>query len=75
MHSTQSTAYAADLWTPEQTSQELSVSTRTLATWRSTGRHNLPFVKVGRLVRYRQPDVAQWLESRLHSPSAQERAA
>jgi predicted site-specific integrase-resolvase len=75
MHSTQSTAYVADLWTPAQTSQELSVSLRTLATWRSTGRHNLPFVKVGRLVRYRQPDVAQWLESRLHLSASQEGAA
>lgn len=75
MHLPQSTAHSANLWTPEQTSLELSVSLRTLAAWRSTGRHNLPFVKVGRLVRYRQPDVSDWLQSRLHTPSAEQRVS
>ncbi|MCG7373259.1 helix-turn-helix domain-containing protein [Pseudomonas luteola] len=57
----------ASLWTPKQAACELGVSVRTLATWRSTGRHTLPYAKVGRLVRYREQDVRAWLFSRLHN--------
>lgn len=64
MQTQQPAAPSADLWTPQQAAHALGVSARTLATWRSTGRHNLPFVKVGRLVRYRLQDVADWLQSR-----------
>jgi len=42
----------------------LGVSRATLAVWRCTHRYNLPFVKVGRLVRYRAADVAAFIESR-----------
>jgi len=66
MHHPSPTAPCADLWTPRRAAQALGVSLRTLATWRSTGRHDLPFLKVGRLVRYREQDVARWLESRRH---------
>ncbi|HTN32266.1 MAG TPA: helix-turn-helix domain-containing protein [Pseudomonas sp.] len=65
MHTEQPAAHSADLWTPQQAAQALGVSARTLAAWRSTGRQDLPFVKVGRLVRYRALDVADWLQSRL----------
>lgn len=36
----------------------------TLAVWRSTGRHQLPFVKVGGRVRYRRSALFAWLETR-----------
>ncbi|MFQ2613048.1 hypothetical protein ACK3ZS_19930 [Aeromonas caviae] len=36
----------------------------TLAVWRSTGRYNLPYLKVGRLVKYRISDLAEFLASR-----------
>lgn len=58
---------AADLFTPEQVAAALGVSHRTLAAWRSTRRNPLPYVKVGRLVRYRRQDVTAWLESQLHT--------
>ncbi|MCY1276085.1 Helix-turn-helix domain protein [compost metagenome] len=64
-HST--TAHNADLWTPAQAAHELGVSIRTLSAWRSTGRYTLPYVKVGRLVRYRQEDVREWLQRHLQS--------
>lgn len=35
-----------------------------LSAWRSTGRYALPFLKVGRKVRYRRSDLAAWLVSR-----------
>lgn len=46
---------------PQATAEVLGVKTTTLALWRSTGRHNLPYVKVGRLVRYRLTDIARFM--------------
>lgn len=43
----------------------LNVTTDTLAVWRSTKRYNLPYVKVGSKVRYREADLIKWLESRM----------
>ncbi len=42
----------------------------TLAVWRSTGRYNLPFIKVGRSVRYRRADLEAWLEKRTRETGA-----
>lgn len=42
----------------------LGVTAHTLAVWRSTGRYNLPFVKVGKSVRYKLADVHAFLEER-----------
>lgn len=49
---------------------QLDVTTGTLAVWRSTGRYNLPFVKVGRKVRYRQADLDTWLDKRRQASGA-----
>ena len=56
-----------DLLTPDQVATDLGLSLRTLAAWRSSRRSALPWVKVGRLVRYRRQDLAAWLESQLHT--------
>lgn len=50
------------LLSPRETAQALGLSVKTLATWRSTKRHQLPFVKVGNRVRYREEDVTAWLQ-------------
>jgi len=52
-----------------QAAAVLGVKKGTLSIWRTTGRYNLPYLKIGRLVRYRAGDLAAWLESRarLHS--------
>ena len=52
------------LLTPVQVADQLSVKPTTLEVWRSTGRYPLPFVKVGKLVRYRQSAVDQFLNDR-----------
>ena len=36
----------------------------TLEIWRSTKRYCIPYVRVGRLVRYRKSDLQKWLDSR-----------
>ena len=43
---------------------ELGVSTITLSIWRSTGRYALPYVKIGRLVKYRMGDLRDFKLSR-----------
>ena len=48
----------------------LDVTPGTLSVWRSTGRYNLPFVKVGRKVRYRHSDIEAWLQKRYRESGA-----
>lgn len=54
----------SDLKTEEFASEFLSVKRGTLQVWRSTKRYPLPYVKVGRLVRYRMSDLQAFLQAR-----------
>ncbi len=47
-----------------QAAEVLDLKPNTLAVWRSTGRYNLPYLKVGRLVKYRISDLAEFLARR-----------
>ena len=58
-----------ELLTNEQAAAYLGVSPQTLCVWRSVGRYNLPFLKIGRLVRYRKSDLDDWLEKRVRTTS------
>lgn len=49
----------------------LDVKPTTLQVWRCTKRYPLPFVKVGRLVRYRQSDLDAFLRSRTQGGAAE----
>jgi hypothetical protein len=42
----------------------LGVTPRTLEVWRCTKRHSIPYIKVGRLVKYRQSSLENWLATR-----------
>lgn len=42
----------------------LGVKPHTLEIWRCTGRYGLPFVRVGRRIKYRRADLDAWLASR-----------
>jgi excisionase family DNA binding protein len=50
----------------------LGVTTGTLQVWRSTGRYAIPFIKVGRLVKYRRSVLEEWLDSRTRLSGATE---
>lgn len=54
-----------NLLKPEQVAEYIGVSVDTLNVWRCTKRYNLPYVKAGRLVRYRTEDVEAFITSRL----------
>lgn len=58
--------YLDKLLAAEEVAGILAVKPATLAVWRSTKRYNLPFIKVGRLVRYRWADIMAFIEGRTH---------
>lgn len=57
-----------DLLSASEVADLLGVSISTLAIWRCTKRYPLPYLKVGRLVRYRRADVDQFLAQRTVLP-------
>ncbi len=63
-------AAGADLLDEAQAAELLTVAKGTLGVWRSTGRYALPFMKVGRRVRYRRTDLLAWLEKRTRETGA-----
>lgn len=60
---------AKKLLTRKQVADLLGIKVATLEVWASTGRYSLPYVKVGRLARYRECDVEELIErrTRLHT--------
>lgn len=56
---------------PEWAGAFLNTKESTLAVWRSTGRYDLPFVKVGRKVCYRVGDLLAFVEARTVSHTGQ----
>ena len=52
-----------NLLTIQDTAKLLNVKKGTLDTWRSTKRYPLPYVKLGKTIRYRYEDVKQFITS------------
>jgi hypothetical protein len=57
-----------ELMTDDEFCALARIRKQTAAAWRSAKRYPLPYVKVGRLVRYRKVDVIAFLESRTVRP-------
>ena len=55
------------LLTSEEAAEQLGVTLSTLCVWRSTKRYPLPYIKVGRLVRYRVEDLEDFLQQRMRN--------
>jgi excisionase family DNA binding protein len=53
-----------ELLSTQDAADYLGAQPHTLEIWRATGRHKIPFIKVGRLVRYRGADLDAWLATR-----------
>lgn len=62
--------YMQILLDEKKAAEVLGLSPGTLSVWRSTGRYQVPFIKVGHLVRYRLSDLDAWLESRTRTTGA-----
>lgn len=56
-----------NLLTPGQTAEQLNIPVSTLSRWRSE-RRELPYVTVGRLIRYRQADIDLWIDDKTINP-------
>ena len=59
-----------ELLSADQAAATIDVTSGTLSVWRSTGRYGIPFIKIGRKVRYRKSDLIAWLESRTRESGA-----
>lgn len=53
-----------DFLTRKEAAEYLGITTRTLAVWACVKRYNLPYVKIGRLVKYRRSDLDIFIEKR-----------
>lgn len=53
------------LFTEQQATEYLDLKPGTLGVWRCTKRHDLPYIKIGRNVRYRVSDLDDWLNRRV----------
>jgi len=69
---TLSSLISRDLLDEKAAADFLQLAPGTLSVWRSTGRYCIPFVKVGRRVRYRRADLETWLASRTRTNGATE---
>jgi excisionase family DNA binding protein len=71
-HSTAETAahtLKSNLLTTEEAAAYLGIKPRSLEVWRCVGRYGIPFIKVGRLVKYRKADLDAFLAARTHTPA------
>lgn len=60
------------LLNPSETASVLGVSVGTLSNWRVSGRYDLPYIKVGSRIRYRESSLRRFLleRSRVHTSQA-----
>lgn len=56
------------LLSAEQAAEYLGVAVQTLSKWRCTGEQNIPYIRVGRSIRYRLEALEQWLQDRTVAP-------
>jgi excisionase family DNA binding protein len=63
------------LLTRAEAAAYLGLKEQTLAVWASAGRYALPYVRCGRLVRYRRSDLDAWLARRTRTHAGESDAA
>jgi len=59
-----------DLLNTTEAADYLQLRVNTLEIWRSTGRYGLPYIRVGRSIRYRRSDLDEFLRARTVSGEA-----
>ncbi len=62
-------AFNNDRLSRKEAADYLGLALATLEIWASTGRYNLPFIKIGRRVYYRRSDLDAFIEQRTVHPS------
>ena len=59
------------LMTPRDAAVYIGVKINTLAVWRMTNRYGLPFVKLGKVIRYRKSDLDEWINKNVSTDRAE----
>lgn len=57
-----------DLLSRREAAAYLGVAEQTLSIWKCTGRQKLPYLKIGKLVKYKMADLDAFLDNRKHDP-------
>ena len=57
-------SFAHELLDTQPAAARLGIKPHTLEVWRTSGRYSLPFIRVGRRVKYRLADLERFLEAR-----------
>jgi len=52
------------LLTTREAAELLGVKENTLSIWRNTDRHHIPYIKIGRAIRYKRSDLVKFLSER-----------
>ncbi len=55
---------------PEVTAKLLDTTTGVLAVWRTTGKVDLPYIKIGKSVRYRLSDIEAFINANTRTHTA-----
>lgn len=58
--------FDTELLSRREAAAYLGIAENTLAIWKSSGRYGLPYIKLGRLVKYRRVDLDAFIMNRLH---------
>lgn len=58
-------AFSSNLMSRREAALYLGIAEQTLAIWKTTGRYNLPVVKIGRLAKYRKSDLDAFIARRV----------
>ena len=58
------TTVASTRFSNDDAAEYLGVKPGTLACWRSTGRHLIPYIRVGARIMYRREELDRFLEKR-----------
>jgi excisionase family DNA binding protein len=61
-----------NLLSNQQAAEYLGISPNTLEVWRCTKRYDLPYIKVGRIVKYRREALDAFLEKRTIGAESEE---
>jgi hypothetical protein len=59
------------LLSSKEAARKIKIAPQTLNSWRSSRRVEIPYIKVGRKVLYRQSDISDFLTSSTHGTASQ----
>ncbi len=62
---------SAELLSQKEAAEKLGLSPKTLEKWRSIGRPRLPYVRLGSAIKYRESDIAKFINDSVVGGEAQ----